>query len=147
MSFAGRRFSITTKMPKIENRDIVIDLNIKTKMPDGIEFLADHYYPHHNPKRPTLLVRSPYGRRMLFGMMFGAPFAKCGFQVLLQSCRSTFGPGGRFSPHFNDREDALATIVWIRKQPWFNDILGILGTSYLGFVQWTIAGEAIPERR
>ena len=136
---------MTDNMPKVENRDIIMEQNIQIEMPDGVELLADHYYLRINPRRSTLLVRSPYGRGMPFGMMVGAPFARRGFQVLLQSCRGTFGSGGRFNPHFDDREDALATIAWIRKQPWFNGVLGTLGTSYLGFVQWAIAGEDVPE--
>jgi hypothetical protein len=145
MSLSSRIVAMIAKLPRAETRDIVIDRNIKIPMPDGIELSADHYYPRNNPKAPMLLIRSPYGIGFPFGTTLGVPFAERGFQVLIQSCRGTFDSGGTFNPHFDDHADALATVAWIRKQPWFNGELATAGGSYLGFVQWAIAGEDIPE--
>jgi predicted acyl esterase len=58
--------------------------------------------------QPTVLVRSPYGRRGLVGVIFGRLLAERGFQVVIQSARGTFGSGGQFSP-FDERADGLAT--------------------------------------
>ncbi|MFX1537287.1 MAG: CocE/NonD family hydrolase [Promethearchaeota archaeon] len=63
-------------------------------MPDGVVLLTDHYYPRKGGKRPTILVRSPYGRKGFFGLLYGRLVAERGFQVLVQSCRGTFGSGG-----------------------------------------------------
>src|SRR4029079_6743802 len=73
------------------------------------------------------------------------PFAERGFQVLLQSCRGTFGSGGIFDPFRNEEADGLATLAWLEEQPWFNGDLATLGPSYLGNVQWAIAAEAGPK--
>jgi putative CocE/NonD family hydrolase len=61
--------------------------------------------------------------------------------VLAQSCRGTFGSGGQFDP-FAERDDGLATVAWLRKQPWYPGAFATAGPSYLGIVQWAIAGEA-----
>jgi hypothetical protein len=88
-----------------------------------------------------VLVRSPYGRRQFVGLLFGRLLAERGLQVVIQSVRGTFGSGGAFSP-FDERADGLATLRWLRAQPWHSGPVGTIGPSYLGFVQWAIAGEA-----
>jgi hypothetical protein len=65
--------------------------------------------------------------------------AERGFQVILQSVRGTFGSGGVFEPMRNEREDGLATLEWVVKQPWFGDSIVLVGPSYLGYVQWAVA--------
>jgi putative CocE/NonD family hydrolase len=74
-------------------------------------------------------------------MLFGRLLSERGFQVLIQSCRGTFGSGGSFDP-FAEREDGLATLAWMREQPWYPGSFGTAGPSYLGIVQWAIAAEA-----
>jgi putative CocE/NonD family hydrolase len=76
----------------------------------------------------------------MFGMLFGRLHAERGFQVLVQSCRGTFGSGGSFDP-FAEREDGLATLAWMREQPWYPGSFGTTGPSYLGIVQWAIADQ------
>ncbi len=85
-----------------------------------------------------MLVRSPYGRRQFVGMLFGRLLAERGLAVVVQSVRGTFGSGGEFSP-FDERADGLATLRWIRAQPWHEGPVGTIGPSYLGFVQWAVA--------
>jgi len=54
----------------------------------------------------VVLIRSPYGRAGLPGVMFAAPLARRGFQVFIQSTRGTFGSGGLFRPFSSERETA-----------------------------------------
>ena len=91
--------------------------------------------------QPTVLIRSPYGRAQLIGLLFGRLMAERGLQVLIQSVRGTFGSEGEFSP-FDERADGLATVRWLRRQPWHADRIGMLGPSYLGLVQWAVAPDA-----
>jgi len=114
-------------------------------MPDRTVLLADRYSPRERGRRPTILVRSPYGRRGMFGMLFGPVFAERGFNVLIQSCRGTFGSGGDFDPYHHERGDGLATLEWLRGQPWYSGELGTQGPSYLGLCQWAIAADAAPD--
>ena len=110
-------------------------------MPDGVVLLADRYAPRAGPSRPTVLVRSPYGRRGVFGLLYGRLFAERGFQAVVQSVRGTFGSGGEFNP-FDERADGLATIAWLEGQPWYDGRLGMTGSSYLGLTQWAVANDA-----
>ena len=115
-------------------------------MPDGAELLADRWAPRAGGESlPTALIRSPYGRSGLIGMGMARPLAERGYQVLMQSTRGTFGSGGAFDPMRREREDGLATLEWVIKQPWFGDSIVLVGTSYLGYVQWAVADRLPPE--
>ncbi|MEU6038023.1 CocE/NonD family hydrolase [Actinomadura sp. NPDC047616] len=113
---------------------------------DGVTLLADHYAPEGVDRPPTILVRSPYGRRGPFGLMCGQTFASHGFQAVVQSVRGGFGSGGVFEP-LDEREDGLATVEWLKRQPWFGGTFAMHGPSYLGYVQWAVAAEAGPQLR
>jgi len=112
-------------------------------MPDGVLLLADRYYPRGAARPPAVLIRCPYGRRGINALTAGL-LTERGFQVLLQSCRGTFGSGGSFTPFFEERADGLATLEWMRKQEWFSGEFALLGASYVGYTVWAIAGEAGP---
>ncbi|NBM18485.1 CocE/NonD family hydrolase [Streptomyces sp. GC420] len=112
---------------------------------DGSPLITDHYFPRAKGDFPTLLVRSPYGRGLPWSPMYGMLFAEQGFHVVLQSCRGTGGSGGRFHLWHNEAADGLATVSWLREQPWFDGTLGTVGPSYLGYVQWALALDPPPE--
>ena len=141
MTLASRLVARLLDLPRARTRDLVIDRDLQVRTPDGVVLLADRYSPRNSSRLPTVLVRSPYGRRGLFGALFGPPFAERGFQVLIQSCRGTFGSGGHMDPFANERADGLATVAWLKEQPWYSGELAMIGPSYLGFVQWAIASE------
>ncbi len=131
------------RLPRAQTRDIACDRDLRVTMDDGAVLLADRYVASassHQPQ-PTVLVRSPYGRSQLFGLMFGRLLAERGLQVVVQSVRGTFGSQGAFSP-FDERADGLATLRWIREQPWHAERIGMIGPSYLGLVQWALAPDA-----
>ena len=130
-----------------QTRDLIVQRDLRTPMPDGVELLADRWAPRAAGQAlPTVLMRSPYGRRGLIGASMARPLAERGFQVLLQSTRGTFGSGGGdFDPLRHEREDGLATLEWVVKQPWFGDSMVLFGASYLGYVQWAVADQLPPE--
>jgi putative CocE/NonD family hydrolase len=142
MSFTGRLVSWLLHLPPAHSHDIVVTRDIQIPMPDGVVLLADHYAPRTAEKLPTLLLRSPYGRRGLFSALTALPYAERGYQVLIQSCRGTAGSGGAFVFARHEHDDGLATISWIKQQAWFSGDLATLGASYLGFVQWAVAADA-----
>lgn len=145
MSMLGRLLTWWMHLPPAETPDMVITRDRQIPMPDGTILLADHYAPRTGLKLPTLLIRSPYGRRGFFGGLLALPYAERGYQVLVQSCRGTAGSGGQFVYGRHEHDDGLATIAWIKQQEWFSGALAMLGGSYLGFVQWAVAAEAGPE--
>ncbi|OKI86857.1 peptidase S15 [Streptomyces sp. CB02414] len=112
---------------------------------DGSPLVTDHYFPRAEGDFPTLLVRSPYGRGLPWSPQYGMLFAEQGFHVVLQSCRGTGGSGGTFDLWRNEAADGLATVSWLRAQPWFDGTLGTVGPSYLGYVQWALALDPPPE--
>ena len=143
MTVLSRLIGRAMKLPAPQSHAVKVERDLKVPMPDGVVLLADRFIPA-NGEGPLVLVRSPYGRSNLFGTLFGTLFAERGLQVLLQSCRGTFGSQGTFDP-FAERADGLATVEWMRARDWYPGSFATAGPSYLGMVQWAIAGEAGPE--
>ena len=131
MSILSRLIARYGKLPPAQTRDVLIERDLPVPMPDGVVLLANRYAPRGSEKPPLLLVRCCYGRGGFFGLAYGQLFAERGFQVVIQSTRGTFGSGGTFDP-FVEREDGLATIAWLKKQPWFPGSFATTGPSYLG---------------
>lgn len=121
---------------------IARDLRIPAR--DGVELLADLYTPA-GPVKGTLLLRSPYGWRMLMGVLTGGVYASRGYRVVLARCRGTFGSGGVFEPMQHEVEDAADTVAWMREQSWFDGRFATFGGSYLGFTQWALLMDPPPE--
>ncbi len=114
--------------------------DVGVPMPDGVVLLGDLYRPAAGSgPLPVVLIRSPYGRVGLAGTIFAAPLARRGFQVFIQSTRGTFGSGGEFRPFLHEKADGLATVAWLRGQPWCDGRVSMTGGSYLGHTQWAIA--------
>ena len=131
------------RLPRAMTDDVVCEPDLRAVMDDGAVLLADRWVARSTREdpQPTVLVRSPYGRKQFIGLMLGRLLAERGLQVVIQSVRGTFGSEGEFSP-FDERADGLATLRWIREQPWHRDRIGMIGPSYLGLVQWAVAPEA-----
>ena len=146
MTIASRFLERAMKLQPAPSRAVKVERDLRIPMPDGVELLADRYHADGDGRAPLVLVRSPYGRRGVWGLIFGRLLAERGFQVLVQSCRGTFGSGGVLDPFGPDeRDDGLTTIRWMREQPWYPGAFGTVGPSYLGMVQWAIAAEAGPD--
>src|SRR5947208_11096492 len=108
MSLTGRFINWLLRLPPAETHNIAITRNVEIPMPDGVVLLADYYAPRNLPKRPTLLVRTPYGRSGFFGLIYAQVYATHGYQVLIQSCRGTAGSGGAFVYARHEHDDGLA---------------------------------------
>src|SRR4051794_26960715 len=138
---AGGALGRVLRLPPATTPDVEVRRGLEVPMPDGVTLVADLHRPSGAGPLPTVLVRSPYGRRGAYGLLNARIFAQRGLQVLLQSVRGTFGSGGDFDP-FRERDDGLATLAWIREQPWHEGPLATTGASYLGIVQWAVAADA-----
>ncbi|MFI6520822.1 CocE/NonD family hydrolase [Spirillospora sp. NPDC050679] len=120
-------------------------VRVRVPMSDGTVLLADHYTPDADEPAATVLVRCPYGRKAPFSLLNAQLLAERGHQVLLQSCRGTFGSGGGFAPMRHEVSDGRDTVAWLREQDWFDGRLLTYGASYLGFVQWALLRDPPPE--
>jgi uncharacterized protein len=126
----------------------VVRPDVPVPMPDGVVLLGDHYRPAGDDRPlPVVLIRSPYGRAGLARIVFTAPLARRGFQLFIQSTRGTFGSGGLFRPFTSEQQDGLATLAWLRDQPWCDGQVSMTGASYLGHTQWAVAPYADPPLR
>ncbi len=126
----------------LEPSDIrsVAERELATPMPDGVTLLGDLYRPADiEGPMPVVLIRLPYGKAGPFGNLFGALFARHGFQVFIQATRGTFGSGGQFRPFTTEHEDGIATVAWLREQAWCDGRVAMTGGSYFGHTQWAIA--------
>ncbi len=124
-----------------------VDAGLAVPAADGVPLITDHYIPQVDSPRPTVLVRTPYGRSFPWDHLFGGLIAEQGFHVVIQSCRGTGGSGGEYEPFRHERADGRATVAWLRGQPWFTGALATIGPSYLGYVQFALAADAPPELR
>ena len=143
MTMLSRLIGGIGKLPPAETYDVLVERDLHVPMPDGVVLLANRYAPRNVEKPPLILVRCCYGRDGFFGLLFGRIYAERGFQVLVQSTRGTFGSGGIFNPFGDEHDDGLATVAWLKQQPWFPGSFFTNGLSYLGYVQWAIARDAL----
>jgi putative CocE/NonD family hydrolase len=92
----------------------------------------------------TILIRSPYGRGFPMSAQARA-YAARGYQVLVVSCRGTFGSGGDFDPFRTEVQDGQAVVEWMRNQTWYTGTFATVGGSYLGYVQWALLTDPVKD--
>ena len=120
------------------HHDVAVERGLRVPMPDGVELVADRYCPREPGRFPTILVRTPYGRKAS-GFFVSHRMAERGYNVLVQDVRGRFGSEGEFDVFAGEDADGRATIEWISVQPWFDGSLGLWGMSYLAYAQWAAA--------
>ncbi len=145
MTVWSRIAASVVKLPPPRTTEVSVERGLTAKMPDGVELVADRWYPTHpsgegKAEPATVLIRTPYGRTVMGPL--GRLYAERGYQVVVQSCRGTFGSGGEFVPVRNEQADGRATLEWVGGQPWFDGRLVMWGGSYLGMTQWAVAQDA-----
>jgi putative CocE/NonD family hydrolase len=142
VSLVSRAVGRLAGLPAPRTDGVGHQADLPVAMPDGVVLLADRWYPQPPPGTPppTILLRSPYGRAAF--ALVARLFAERGYQVVVQSCRGTFGSGGAWEPFRHERADGRATLEWISGQSWFSGVLATFGPSYLGLTQWAMAEDA-----
>jgi uncharacterized protein len=146
MTLTSRLVGRLARLPPPRTRDVAIEEDLQVPMADGVTLLADRFHARPGGAAPIVLVRSPYGRKRAVGLL-GRLLAERGYQVVIQSCRGTFGSGGEFDAFRNEAADGRATLDWIAAQPWFSGSVGMFGPSYVGLVQWAVAAGGPPHLR
>lgn len=124
------------------SHDIKEDRGVRVPMRDGIELSTDIYRPDADGKFPVILVRTPYKKEM--AELQAHYYARRGYVVAVQDCRGRFASPGTWEPFVNEPKDGYDAIEWLAKQPWSNGKVGMIGASYLGWVQWWAASEHPP---
>ncbi len=117
-------------------------------MRDGIKLATDVYLPAVVPGKqqerlPVILSRIPYNKDV--AKRAGNYFASHGYAFVAQDTRGRYGSEGVWKFLTDDGVDGKDCAAWIGKQPWSNGRIGMLGTSYVGGTQHTMALADVPE--
>ncbi|MBL8064307.1 MAG: CocE/NonD family hydrolase [Chthonomonadaceae bacterium] len=121
---------------------VVQETRVRMKTRDGVSLMADIARPNQPGKYPTILIRTPYGRAA--SIIQESWYAKRGYVVVSQDVRGRGGSDGEWDPLVNERRDGKDTLDWIVSQPWSDGKVGMIGGSYLGYVQWAAATTGHP---
>jgi putative CocE/NonD family hydrolase len=122
---------------------VTLERGVGCRLSDGTVLRADHYYPAEGGKRPTILMRQPYGRDVASTVVYAHPiwFARRGYNVVIQDVRGRGGSEGEFYPFRHEGRDGAETIAWLRERPESNGRVGMYGFSYQGATQLLAAAE------
>ena len=118
MTIASRFFGRTMKLPPASNHDVQVERDLRVPMADGVQLLADRYLPHGDGRSPLVLVRSPYGRRGIWGILFGRVLAERmepgegqrSVRGAMHAIADTLTAHG-FAAHAEDRGDSTAVVA------------------------------------
>ena len=113
------------------------------EMRDGIKLSTDVFLPADiEGDIPAILVRTPYGKELNNQSYF--KYVQRGYAVVIQDVRGRNLSEGEWMPNYTEVEDGDDTITWIANRPWCNKKVGMIGGSYLGYVQWAAAASGNP---
>ncbi|MEO8138913.1 MAG: CocE/NonD family hydrolase [Gemmatimonadota bacterium] len=127
---------------------IHVDTAIAVPMRDGVVLRADIWRPDREGAFPTLVYRTPYDRRdAADDSGIAAQAVARGYAVVLQDVRGRYASEGDFDAYRHEGDDGYDTIEWAAEQPWSNGMIGTIGLSYPGAVQWLAAIAAPPHLR
>ena len=112
-------------------------------MRDGVHLSTDVYLPKDcGAPVPAVLVRTPYGKED--GCEVYYRYVQRGYAVVVQDVRGRNASEGEWLPNYHEVEDGDDTLNWIAAQPWCSGRIGMVGGSYLGYVQWAAAASGNP---
>lgn len=113
------------------------------EMRDGVKLSTDVYLPKQiGQKIPAVLVRTPYGKEDGCESYFR--YVQRGYAVVIQDVRGRNESEGEWMPNYHEVEDGDDTLNWIAEQLWSDGKVGMVGGSYLGYVQWAAAASGNP---
>ncbi|GAB4527699.1 MAG: CocE/NonD family hydrolase [Anaerolineae bacterium] len=116
-------------------------------MRDGVRLSADVYLPAAPGTYPAIVQRTPYDNTLPLWVGIAASFAERGYVFVLQDVRGRGDSDGRFVPWVHEAEDGYDTVEWMAAQPWCNGHVGMMGSSYGGYVVWAAASLKPPHLR
>ena len=125
---------VTDPLLSTAEHEVVEERNVMIPMRDGVKLATDVFRPKEEAKAPVILIRTPYKKEMV--ELEARYFARRGYACAVQDCRGRFSSGGTWEPFVAEPEDGHDTIEWLAVQPWSSGKVGMIGGSYVGWVQW-----------
>ena len=119
----------------ISSTRIQIDYDVRVPMRDGVSLSADIYRPKGDARVPIILVRTPYDNGAAGHVAAGKLWASRGYAYVAQDVRGRGESDGTFYPLVTEANDGFDSIEWLAGQPWSTGRVGMMGSSYLGWVQ------------
>jgi putative CocE/NonD family hydrolase len=123
---------------------VVIEKDVPMRTRDGITLMSDVYRPDASGKFPVLVVRTPYDKSAGMALTEKDYFPPRGYVVVVQDTRGRYASEGEFYPFVHEAADGYDAIEWAATLPWSNGMVGTVGQSYLGLVQYFAAAERPP---
>ncbi len=122
--------------------EVVLEKNVGVPMRDGIELATDVYRPDAEGEFPVILVRTPYKKEM--GDLQARFYGRRGYVFAIQDVRGRFASPGEWKPFRHEADDGFDAIEWLAEREWSNGKVGMIGASYLGWVQFFAASRKPP---
>lgn len=133
----GEDPSLSKPQYRVERRAVSVPMR------DGVQLAADLYLPQAQGRKfPVILIRTPYKKEMM--EIEGNYYCRRGYAVVIQDCRGRFASHGVWKPFFHESRDGYDTIEWAAAQEWSSGKVGMIGGSYVGWVQLWAAAEKPP---
>jgi putative CocE/NonD family hydrolase len=120
---------------KVSSTSIQIEYDVRVPMRDGIALSTDIYRPKGDARVPVILVRTPYDNGVAGWVAEGKRWASRGYAFVVQDVRGRGESDGEFYPLVTEGDDGSDTIAWLAAQKWSTGKVGMMGGSYLGWVQ------------
>ena len=122
--------------------------NVMITMRDGVRLATNIYLPTaggvaSTEKLPVLLERTPYNKDDIDADTVKTLVSR-GYVLVRQDVRGRYASEGHWRPLRDDPQDGFDTAKWIGDQPWSNQSIGTLGTSYGGATQHALAIAGAP---
>jgi putative CocE/NonD family hydrolase len=123
---------------------VITELDVEVPMRDGVILRANIFRPDAPGQFPALLTRTPYNK----GTGCDLRFVRAGYVVVIQDIRGRYASEGEFqsfqTPHRQEAEDGYDSVEWLAAEPYCNGQVGLMGSSYPGWLAWEAASAQPP---
>ena len=123
---------------------IITELDVAIPMRDGVITRGNVFRPDAPGEFPAILTRTPYNK----GTGCDLRFVRAGYVVVHQDVRGRYASEGDFqsfqTPHSQEAEDGYDSVEWLAAQAYCNGRVGMMGSSYPGWLGWEAASAQPP---
>lgn len=105
-----------------------VRLGVAVAADDGIRLNTDVVLPDGPGPFPAVLIRTPYGTGSMMKEAMG--WAAQGLAAVVQDVRGRYESQGDWRPWVGELADGVATLRWLRRQPWCDGRVIAYGSSY-----------------